>query len=115
MYVQVICDPAVRYELVKLLEPRSPEPADAVRFGMVFMSDIEDQFRRHLGAPPDAERVEDENGVVWWWKYIAGLWVLFTVRDRPGRYFGGRRRTVRVIGFEAGPPPPGATRSAPGP
>jgi len=99
--VQVTAD--ARHELLKLLARRFPDEGDALRFAALFVEDLEQQFLRHAGPPPDSYSRRVGNGTVWW-RYTDGIWANFTTATRGSRLLGGVRRIITVIGFEANPP-----------
>jgi hypothetical protein len=105
MRVEVMFEPEARNDLLTLLAARTADTGDAIGFGLIYLRDIVEQFERHRGLPSGARRVRMPDGHDWWWRYVNGVWVIYRLSDRKTWLFGGVVRTVRVIGFEPGPPP----------
>ena len=80
MNVEVEVTPTARAELLQLLETYTSRADDALRTAGVYLDDIEQQFRRHGGAPPDAHVVQRRGES--WWLYLNGVWLGYLVRDR---------------------------------
>jgi hypothetical protein len=107
MRVEVEVTPTARAELLRLLESRTRRADDALRTAGVYLDDLEQQFQRHGGAPPDAHVVRRHGE--FWWLYLDGVWLGYLVQDR-ARLFTTIRR-IKLIAVEAHPtgePPPRA-------
>ncbi|MCI0705010.1 MAG: hypothetical protein L0241_28455 [Planctomycetia bacterium] len=96
---------AARIDLFALLAARMPTEGDAARFGAEFLTDMEGQFRDYDGLPPGAEKYSNANGTVWWWRYMNGIWAVYTLEDRTSWLFRAVR-AVTVFAFEPLPPAP---------
>lgn len=105
MRVEVTFEPEARSDLLALLAGRTADSGDAIGFGVIYLRDLVEQFVRHRGLPPGVRRVRTPDGREWWWRYVNGVWVVYRLDDRRTWLFGGVIRTIRVIGFESGPPP----------
>ncbi len=107
MNVEVEYVTGVQSELFRLLRRRTSSAEDALRYTGLFLDDIEEQLAEHEAELPGAVRRLLLDGSRWWWKYIDGVWMAYTLTDRRRAWvFGPTTRTVLVHGFDAVPPPP---------
>jgi hypothetical protein len=106
MKVVVEFTAGARANLVQLLAGRAPEQGDVARFAALFAEDMEEQFAKNEGPPPEAQLLPAPRDDEWWWHYAAGIWAGFMVTDRPGTWFRPATRTVRVFAFRVRPPAP---------
>ena len=106
MQIVVELTTEARQDLLRLIAARTPDEGDAVRFAALYADDIEAQFRKHEGPPPDAEARPGADGTVWWWRYANGIWTRFTLSDQPGWFFRPAVRTITVSAFRVRPPAP---------
>ena len=105
MTVEVEWTTRARAELVRLLTGMSDSVEDAIRFAGLFLDDIDAEFVARDGEIPDAVHARQPGGPEWWWRYVNGVWVGYTFRDRRAWMFGATTRTVRVQAVGASPNP----------
>jgi len=105
MIVEVEWTTDARSELVAVLEDSAPTGQDALLTAMIYLDDMDDQFKQHGGPPPGARvRPRPDGG---WWLYADGLWVAYTIQDRSAGWLRPRRiRRIVVVAVEATPPRP---------
>lgn len=97
MHVNVEFTTEARDEMVRLLESRMPQPADALVTAIIYSEDIVRTFEMHGGPPPAATLRRYTNREEMWWLYADGVWVGFTMATRLTWLRRQTERTIRVI------------------
>lgn len=105
MTIVVVFTTTARHDLIRYLASRTPQDADAVRYGEVYIEEMERQFREHEGPPPRSVAQVEDGGTTWWWQFTTDLSAVFAVEDRV-KWLFNVERTITVLAFEVLPPRP---------